>query len=84
MLNYYDNCMLVFHNIICHKNSYRSWIKSNILYALLFTQIIQVAAKTLGIPMDMIKVKPCHTTTTPNSTTTRASLTSEMNGLVSQ
>ena len=46
-------------------------------------QVAQVAAKTLGIPLEMIKVKPSMTLTNPNGLTTGGSITSELNCLVS-
>ena len=46
-------------------------------------QVAQVAAKTLGIPLEMVKVKPSNTLTNPNGETTGGSTTSEMNCLVS-
>ena len=46
-------------------------------------QVAQVAAKTLGIPLEMIKVKPSMTLTNPNGLTTGGSITSEMNCFVS-
>ena len=47
-------------------------------------QVAQVAAKTLGIPLEMVKVKPSNTLTNPNGETTGGSTTSEMNCLVSR
>lgn len=49
----------------------------------LLMQVAQVAAKTLGIPLEMVKVKPSNTLTNPNGQTTGGSTTSEMNCLVS-
>ena len=46
-------------------------------------QVAQVAAKTLGIPLEMVKVKPSNTLTNPNGEATGGSTTSEMNCLVS-
>ena len=46
-------------------------------------QVAQVAAKTLGIPIEMIKVKPSMTLTNPNGITTGGSITSELNCFVS-
>ena len=46
-------------------------------------QVAQVAAKTLGIPLEMVKGKPSNTLTNPNGQTTGGSTTSEMNCLVS-
>ena len=50
----------------------------------LLMQVVQVAARTLGIPLEMVKVKPSNTLTNPNGETTGGSTTSEMNCLVSQ
>ena len=47
------------------------------------TKVAQVAAMTLGIPMERIKIKPCSTLTSPNSITTGGSTTSELNCFVS-
>ena len=48
----------------------------------IFLQVAQVAAKTLGIPLEMVKVKPSMTLTNPNGQTTGGSTTSELNCLV--
>lgn len=42
------------------------------------TKVIQVCASTLGIPMDVIKVKPTDSLSTANSITTGGSITSEL------
>ena len=49
----------------------------------ILSQVAQVAAKTLGIPIEMIKVKPSMTLTNPNGITTGGSITSELNCFVS-
>ena len=41
------------------------------------TKVAQVAAMTLGIPLEMVKVKPCSTLTNANTLTTGGSTTSE-------
>ena len=46
-------------------------------------QVAQVAAKTLGIPLEMVKIKSSMTLTNPNGQTTGGSITSELNCLVS-
>ncbi len=46
------------------------------------TKVCQVAALTLAVPMDKIKIKPCSTLTNPNSLTTGGSTTSELTCLV--
>ena len=46
-------------------------------------QVAQVAAKTLGIPLEMVRVKSSMTLTNPNGQTTGGSTTSELNCLVS-
>ena len=46
-------------------------------------QVAQVAAKTLGIPLELVKVKPSNTLTNPNGQATGGSITSELNCLVS-
>ena len=43
------------------------------------TKVAQVAAMTLGIPLEMVKVKPCSTLTNANTQTTGGSTTSEAN-----
>lgn len=48
------------------------------------TKVAQVAAKTLQVPMETIKIKPCSTATTPNSMATGGSTTSELVCLVKQ
>ena len=48
-----------------------------------FMQVAQVAAKTLGIPIEMIKIKPSNSLTNPNTQATGGSMTSELNCLVS-
>ena len=53
------------------------------LFPSCLTQVAQVAAKTLGIPLEMIKVKPSMTFTNPNGNMTASSVTSELNCLVS-
>jgi len=47
------------------------------------TKVAQVAAKTLGIPIELVKVKPSNTLTNPNGQATGGSITSELNCLVS-
>ncbi|XP_061182872.1 xanthine dehydrogenase-like [Saccostrea echinata] len=42
------------------------------------TKVIQVCATTLGIPMDIIRVKPTDSLSTANSVTTGGSITSEL------
>ena len=49
----------------------------------LSTQVAQVAAKTLGISIELVKVKPSNTLTNPNGQATGGSITSELNCLVS-
>ena len=44
---------------------------------------MQVAAKTLGIPLEMVQVKPSMAFTNPNGNMTASSVTSELNCLVS-
>ena len=51
--------------------------------SLSLSQVAQVAAKTLGIPTDMVKVKPTGVLTNPNGHSTRASITTELNCIVS-
>ena len=46
-------------------------------------KVAQVAAKTLGIPLEMIKVKPSMTLTNPNGMMTGGAITSELNCFVS-
>ena len=46
-------------------------------------QVAQVAAKTLGISIDMIKIKPSNSLTNPNGMTTGGSISSELACLVS-
>ena len=46
------------------------------------TKVCQVAALRLGVPLEMIKIKPCSTLTNPNSTATGGSITSELSSLV--
>ena len=46
------------------------------------TKVCQVAALTLGVPMERIKIKPCSTLTNPNSIATGGSTTSEITCLV--
>ena len=46
-------------------------------------QVAQVAAKTLGILIDMIKIKPSNSLTNPNGMTTGGSISSELACLVS-
>ena len=46
-------------------------------------QVAQVAAKTLGIPLDMVKVKPTSVLTNPNGYATGGSITTELNSIVS-
>lgn len=41
------------------------------------TKVAQVVAKTLGIPLEMIRVKPCTTATNANTLATGGSSTSE-------
>ena len=41
------------------------------------TKVAQVAAMTLGIPLEMIKMKPCSTVTNANTYMTGGSTTSE-------
>ena len=48
------------------------------------TKAAQVAAKTLGVPMETIKIKPCSTLTVPNSFATGGSTTSELVCLVKE
>ena len=43
------------------------------------TKVAQVAAMTLGIPLEMVKVKPCSTLTNANTVATGGSTTSEAN-----
>ncbi|PVD23365.1 hypothetical protein C0Q70_16633 [Pomacea canaliculata] len=43
----------------------------------LYTKVAQVVAHTLGIPMDMIKIRPCLTHYVPNGAVTGGSTTSE-------
>ena len=45
-------------------------------------QVAQVAAKTLGVPLDYIKIKPTNTLIGPNDVTTGGSITSELCCLV--
>jgi len=45
------------------------------------TKVAQVAAKTLGIPIELVKVKPSNTLTNPNGQATGGSITSELNCL---
>ena len=47
------------------------------------TKVAQVAAMTLGIPLEMVKVKPCSTLTNANTNYTGWSTTSEANCQVS-
>ena len=47
------------------------------------SQVAQVAAKTLGIPLDMVKVKPTSVLTNPNGYATGGSITTELNSIVS-
>lgn len=42
------------------------------------TKVVQVAAKTLGIPMELIKIKPTNTLVNANDAVTGGSLTSEV------
>ena len=49
----------------------------------LWIQVAQVTAKMLGIPLEMIKVKPSMTLTNPNGQTTGGSITIELNCFVS-
>ena len=49
-----------------------SWLLS------LLVQVVQVAAKTLGIPMELIKIKPTNTLVNANDAVTGGSLTSEV------
>ena len=44
-------------------------------------QVAQAAARTLGIPLDYIAVKPSNCLTGPNSQATGSSITSELNVL---
>lgn len=46
-------------------------------------QVVQVVAKTLGVPLDLVKVKPSNVLTGPNNFMTAGSVTSELNCLVS-
>ena len=46
------------------------------------TKVCQVAALTLGVPMERVKIKPCSTLTSPNSVSTGGSITSELSCLV--
>ena len=48
-----------------------------------YVQVAQVAAKTLGISIDMIKIKPSNSLTNPNGMTTGGSISSELACLVS-
>lgn len=45
-------------------------------------QVAQVAARTLGIPLDMIVIKPSNSLTNPNGASTGGSTTSELACLV--
>ena len=45
---------------------------------LLSSQVAQVAAKTLGIPIELIRIKPTNTLISPNDFTTGGSTTSEL------
>ena len=47
------------------------------------TKVAQVAALTLGISLDKIKLKPCSTVTSANTTVTGGSITSESVCMVS-
>ena len=53
-------------------------------FHVLVPQVAQVAAKTLGVPLDLIKVKPTNTLIGPNDITTGGSVTSELCCLVRQ
>ena len=46
-------------------------------------QVAQVASKVLGVPLELIKIKPTDTLLSPNGVWTGASITSELNCLVS-
>ena len=46
-------------------------------------QVAQVAAKTLGVPIGFVKVKPTNSLTNPNGMGTGGSIGSELNCLVS-
>ena len=46
-------------------------------------QVAQVASKMLGVPLELIKIKPTDTMLHPNGVWTGASITSELNCLVS-
>ena len=43
----------------------------------------QVASKVLGVPLELIKIKPTDTMLNPNGAWTGGSITSELNCLVS-
>jgi len=58
------------------------WLLSTVLHSP-HMQVAQVAAKTLGIPIELVKVKPSNTLTNPNGQATGGSITSELNCLVS-
>lgn len=47
------------------------------------TKVAQTAASILGIPLDMISVKPTNTLATPNAVVTGASIGSEISCYVS-
>lgn len=47
------------------------------------TKVAQVAALTLGVPMEMVKVKPCSTLTSANTRPSGGSTTSEFTCQVS-
>ena len=48
------------------------------------TQVSQVVAKTLGVPLNLVKVKPTNVVIGPNSSQTSGSITSELNCKVSE
>ena len=55
------------------------YIGKLVVNVLMCLQVAQAAARILGIPLNIIKIKPTNVLSSPNSETTGGSMTSELN-----